>query len=90
MRWLWGKDEMVFYAERPAPGVCRVSENDMEVPRLGGWYCGGDYDCSKVDCFVSIKYEGILSVGDLFRTAASYSGAARYDDGAAFLNPTKL
>ncbi len=66
MRWLWGKDEMVFYAERPAPGVCRVSENDMEVPRLGGWYCGGDYDCSKVDCFVSINYEGILPVGDLF------------------------
>ena len=25
-----------------------------------------------------------------FCTAASYSGAARYDDGAAFLNPTKL
>ena len=76
MRWLWGKDEMVFYAERPAPGVCRVSENDMEVPRLGGWYCVVVYDCSEVYCFVS--------------TAASYSGAARYDDGAAFLNPTKL
>ena len=42
MRGIWGKNEVVFYAECAASGICRISAPYMETACHCGRRCGGN------------------------------------------------